>query len=117
MNLLSSSHLTCSVKKLFLKISQDSQKSISSEYCAIFKNDYFGEHLGTHGGGWESQQVRSTSPSPTPPPILSALLFLHIRKKFFMKLSHSFSNNYTIIHKISESDFGFHVKWRTTRKV
>ena len=71
--------------------------------------------------GWGSQQVRSISPSAPPPPpythILSALPFLHIRKKIFMKLLHFFSNNYTIIHKISESDFGFHVKWRTTGKV
>ena len=42
--------------------------------------------------GWGSQQVRSISSSATPPPphththILSALPFLHIRKKIFMKL-------------------------------
>ena len=97
----------------------------SSEYCEIFKNDYFGEHLGTHGGGvGESAgalDLPLCPPPPPPPPphthILSALPFLHIRKKIFMKLLHFFSNNYTIIHKISESDFGFHVKWRTTGKV
>ena len=66
-NAFRSSHQTSSIKKLFLKISQNSQKNICvgvssnmdlfvwiihfnlTEYCEIFKNANFGEHLGKHG--------------------------------------------------------------------
>ena len=34
------------MKKLFLRISQYSQEN-TSEYCKIFKNNYFEVHLGT----------------------------------------------------------------------
>ena len=67
--------------------------------------------------GWGSQQVRSISPSVPPPHTHTFWVlcpFYISEKKFSWNF---FSNNYTIIHKISESDFGFHVKWRTTGKV
>ena len=67
--------------------------------------------------GWGSQQVRSISPSAPPPHTHTFWVlcpFYISEKKFSWNF---FSNNYTIIHKISESDFGFHVKWRTTGKV
>ena len=50
-NAFRNSHQRCSIKKLFLKISQYSQKNtcsgVSFEYCEIFKSAFFGEHLGT----------------------------------------------------------------------
>ena len=61
-NAFRSSHQRCSTKKLLLKIYQYSQKTpvleslfnketptwmFFYEYCKIFKNAYFGEHLGT----------------------------------------------------------------------
>ena len=68
--------------------------------------------------GWGSQQVRSIAPPPPPPQHTHTFWvlcpFYISEKKFSWNF---FSNNYTIIHKISESDFGFHVKWRTTGKV
>ena len=39
-----SSHQRFSIKKVFLKISQNSQM-FSCEYCETFKNTYFEEHL------------------------------------------------------------------------
>ena len=45
-----SSHLMCSMKKVFLKISQISQENtpaqvFSCEICKIFKNIHFKEHI------------------------------------------------------------------------
>ena len=61
-NAFRSSHQSCYIKKLFLKIYQYLQKTrmldslfnketrtwmFSCEYCEIFKNAYFEEHMGT----------------------------------------------------------------------
>ena len=61
-----SSHRRCSVKKLFLKISQCSQENtfvgvsvFSCESCEIFKNTYFEEHLRTTAFG---SSYRNKSP-------------------------------------------------------
>ena len=63
-----SSHQRCSIKKLFLKNSQYLQEKTSvgvffCEYCEIFKNTYFEEHLRTALSAHSTAKTYRTLPN------------------------------------------------------